>query len=172
MLAPHVAPMPGAVIVRSDVERKALFGTAETDKLPATAYTAEVTARVYAVAADKAWRILAAGHSAIVDAVFSKPEEREQIEAAAKAASVPFRGLFLTADLATRIARVEGRRHDASDADADVVRRQDSYELGAIEWAMIDAGGTPDQTLARARAALGAHLPDAATGCNRGTSRA
>ena len=32
-LAPHVDPMPGAVIVRSDVERKALFGIAETDKL-------------------------------------------------------------------------------------------------------------------------------------------
>ena len=34
MLAPHIGPMPGAVIVRSDVERKALFGVGETDKLP------------------------------------------------------------------------------------------------------------------------------------------
>ncbi len=34
-LAPELLPMPGAVIVRSDVERKALFGIAETEKLPA-----------------------------------------------------------------------------------------------------------------------------------------
>ena len=39
MLAPHIEPMPGAVIVRSDVERKALFGVGETDKLPGEAYT-------------------------------------------------------------------------------------------------------------------------------------
>ena len=37
-LAPHIAPMPGAVIVRSDVERKTLFGAGETEKLPAAAY--------------------------------------------------------------------------------------------------------------------------------------
>ncbi|HUD87393.1 MAG TPA: phosphotransferase, partial [Xanthobacteraceae bacterium] len=44
-LAPHIAPMPGAVIVRSDVERKALFGVGETEKLPAAAYTAAATER-------------------------------------------------------------------------------------------------------------------------------
>ena len=37
-LAPQIAPMPGAVVVRSDVERKALFGADETEKLPAAAY--------------------------------------------------------------------------------------------------------------------------------------
>src|ERR1700722_15711557 len=74
-LAPHIAPIPGAVIVRSDVERKTLFGAGETEKLPAAAYTPEVTARVYAAIADKGRRILAAGHSGIVDAVFAKPQE-------------------------------------------------------------------------------------------------
>ena len=33
-LAPHVAPAPGAVLIRSDVERKAMFGVAQTEKLP------------------------------------------------------------------------------------------------------------------------------------------
>ena len=69
----------------------------------------EVTARVYAALADKARRIVAAGHSAIVDAVFAQPQERAASAAAAKAAKVPLHGLFLTADLATRIARVGGR---------------------------------------------------------------
>ena len=54
--------MPGAVIVRSDVERKALFGQSETDKLPGSAHTDEVTARVYATLGEKARRIVAAGH--------------------------------------------------------------------------------------------------------------
>jgi uncharacterized protein len=155
-LAPHIAPMPGAVIVRSDVERKMQFGIGETDKLPAAAYTPDVTARVYGLIADKARRIVAAGHSAIVDAVFATPQERVALAAAARAAKIPLRGLFLTADLLTRIARVGGRTKDASDADAAVVEAQESYELGALTWPKIDASGTLVDTLGRARAALAA----------------
>src|SRR5215472_12534613 len=80
-LAPFVAPLPGAVVLRSDVERKRMFGAAETERLPADAYGREESARVYATLADKARRVTAAGHSAIVDAVFATAE-REQIAAA------------------------------------------------------------------------------------------
>ncbi|MGA8496692.1 MAG: AAA family ATPase [Xanthobacteraceae bacterium] len=155
-LAPHIAPMPGAVVVRSDVERKTLFGAGETEKLSATAYAPDVTARVYAAIADKARRIVAAGHSAIVDAVFAKQEEREALAAAAKAANVPLQGLFLTADLTTRIARVGGRTNDASDAGAAVAQAQEDYDLGGLEWPKIDASGTVLETLGRARDALSA----------------
>jgi hypothetical protein len=153
-LAPHIAPMPGAVIVRSDVERKTIFGAGETEKLPAAAYAPDVTARVYAAIADKARRIVASGHSAIVDAVFAKAEERDALTAAAQAAKVPVQGLFLTADLATRIARVGGRTNDASDAGAAVAQAQEDYDLGTLEWPKIDASGTVVETLACARAAL------------------
>jgi len=153
-LAPDIGPMPGAVIVRSDVERKALFGVGETDKLPAAAYAAAESARVYAVVADKARRILAAGHSAIADAVFAQPAERDVIAAAAKSANVPLRGLFLTADLPTRLARVGGRARDASDANAAVAKAQDAYDLGRLDWARIDASGTVEDTLARVKTAL------------------
>jgi aminoglycoside phosphotransferase family enzyme/predicted kinase len=153
-LAPDIDPMPGAVIVRSDVERKALFGRSETEKLPADAYTDAVDARVYATLADKAGRIVAAGHSAIVDAVFAQQRERAAIAAAAAATSMPLRGLFLTADLATRLGRVGARRRDASDADAAVARAQESYDLGDLDWTLIDASATPETTLARAKAAL------------------
>jgi uncharacterized protein len=154
MLAPHIAPMPGAVIVRSDVERKALFGAAETDKLPKTAYSAETTERVYAVVTDKAGRILAAGHSAIVDAVFAREDERNALAEVAKAAKIPLQGLFLTTDLATRQARVGSRANDASDADAAIAAAQERHDLGTLKWSKIDASGTPVDSLDRAKRAL------------------
>src|SRR5437763_11399069 len=74
-LAPALAPAPGAVVLRSDIERKTLFGLPETEPLAESAYRTEVTAKVYASLAAKARRVLGAGHSAIVDAVFAKREE-------------------------------------------------------------------------------------------------
>jgi predicted kinase len=154
MLAPDIAPMPGAVIVRSDVERKALFGVDEAEKLPADAYTDAVTTRVYATLAATACRIVAAGHSVIVDAVFARPQERAAIGEAAKSARLPLRGLLLTADMETRISRVGSRTGDASDADAAVARQQERYDLGPLDWTAVDASGTPETTLTRAKAAL------------------
>jgi aminoglycoside phosphotransferase family enzyme/predicted kinase len=153
-LAPELWPAPGAVVLRSDVERKMLFGRDEHDKLGEEAYAPAVTGRIYAVIADKARRAAAAGHCAIVDAVFAQPQERALMAQSANALGVRFCGLFLHADLATRAARVGARRRDASDADAQVVRMQEAYDLGRLDWARIDASGTPAQTLDRARAAM------------------
>jgi len=153
-LAPEIPPAPGAVVLRSDVERKTLFGIAETDRLPASAYAPEITAKVYAALTAKARRVIAAGHSAIVDAVFADAGERAAIAQAA--ASAAFRGLFLTADLAVRLARVGSRKGDASDADAAVARWQEQYYLGVLQWTPVDASGSPEQTLHRTRAALSA----------------
>jgi predicted kinase len=152
-LAAHVPPLPGAVVLRSDIERKHLHGGAETERLPREAYSAEMTARVYARLAERARRVLGAGHSAIVDAVFARADERDAIAKAAGATR--FHGLFLTTDLATRVARVGSRVADASDADAEVARRQEHYALGPLDWSEVDASGTPADTLARARMAIG-----------------
>lgn len=154
VLAPDIGPMPGAVIVRSDVERKAMFGVAEAEKLPKQAYAPDVTERVYGVLIDKARRALVAGHAAIIDAVFAQPAEREALSAAAKSAAVRLRGLFLAANLATRLARVGSRSGDASDAGREVARAQEAYDLGRLDWRQIDASGSVAETLAHARAAL------------------
>jgi aminoglycoside phosphotransferase family enzyme/predicted kinase len=150
-LAPELAPAPGAIVLRSDVERKALAGRREDERLPPEAYAAESTARVYATLVEKALRVVAAGHSAIIDAVFARPQERDALRDAARARGVTFHGLFLTADMATRMVRVGSRRGDASDADGAVARAQERYVLAHNDWRSIDASGAPESTLAQAR---------------------
>jgi hypothetical protein len=88
-LAPGFPPLPGAVVLRSDVERKALFAARETERLPEAAYTTDTTAKVYAALAEKARRAVSAGHSVIMDAVFAQPGERAGI---AKMAPAAFEG--------------------------------------------------------------------------------
>jgi aminoglycoside phosphotransferase family enzyme/predicted kinase len=158
-LAPQLAPVPGALVLRSDVVRKTMFGAGETERLPAEAYTAEATARVYARLGELARRAVAAGHSVVVDAVFAQAHERAAIATVARDAGVAFAGLFLTADLATRVARVSARAADASDADAAVAQRQEDYRLGDMTWTTIDASGTPTDTLMRAQAATSGCIP-------------
>ena len=153
-LAPDIGPVPGAVIVRSDIERKALFGIGETERLPQDAYAPAINRRVYDVILAKARRALDAGHSAILDAVFAQAAERTAAAAAAATAGVVFRGLFLAANLDRRLARVSTRAHDASDAGERVARAQESYNLGPLDWVRIDASGTVTETADRARAAL------------------
>jgi aminoglycoside phosphotransferase family enzyme/predicted kinase len=153
-LASSLAPAPGALVFRSDVERKALYGVGEHERLPSSAYRAEVSEQVYRIIIDKAVRVARADHSAIVDAVFARAEERAALETAAAAAAVEFRGLFLVADLTTRVRRVRGRIVDASDADAEVARKQEDFVTGSVTWSRVDATGSPEQTLANARAAI------------------
>lgn len=153
-LAPAIWPAPGAVHFRSDIERKRLAGVGEFDRLPPVAYTPEASARVYARLAELARRALAAGHSAVVDAVYARPEEREAIEAVAKAAGAPFEGVWLELSLEERIRRVGGRVLDASDADAKVARMQEQYDPGEIRWRRVEADGLPEEVVKRALAAL------------------
>jgi aminoglycoside phosphotransferase family enzyme/predicted kinase len=158
-LAPFVAPEPGAVVVRSDIERKILFGVAETKRLPAEAYRDDVNAKVYARISDKAARVLAAGHSAVADAVYARAGERAAIADIAAKAHARFRGIFLVADIKTRLARIGGRVGDASDADAAVARSQEQYSLGDVDWVRVDASGSLEDTLKEACAAVGCEPP-------------
>jgi aminoglycoside phosphotransferase family enzyme/predicted kinase len=151
-LAPGAGPAPGAVHLRSDLERKSLFGVAETERLAPEHYTPATSAEVYDILYRKARAALAAGHAVIVDAVFAKAEERAAIEAVANDLGTPFHGLWLTAPPEHLLARVDQRTGDASDATPGVVRQQLAWQIGALSppWAEIDAGGSPAATLARA----------------------
>ncbi len=146
-LAPIVGCAPGALHLRSDVERKRLFGVPETQRLDRQHYRIGTAQRVYSIVEDKARRALSAGQAVIVDAVFANQEERANIEAIAREAGCPFIGLWLQAPAEMLIARVERRQGDASDADKRVVREQLGYDLGEITWYKVDASGTPEQGL-------------------------
>ena len=151
-LAPTLGSAPGAVHIRSDLERKALFKVEATVRLGATSYSPEVNQGVYAALRNKARLVLAAGHSVIVDAVFANTQERCSVEAVAAELQVPFRGLWLDAEPPALMSRVANRKGDASDATADVVRTQLALDRGALSstWTTLDANGPEAQVLARA----------------------
>jgi aminoglycoside phosphotransferase family enzyme/predicted kinase len=153
-LAGLIEPPPGALIVRSDAVRKNLFGVAETTKLPEAAYQADVTARVYDTLSNTAERALAQGCSVALDAAYLREAERAGLADLARRHGARFVGLFLTADLATRLARIAQRKGDASDATREVALRQQQLSIGVVDWHMVDASGTPDQSLSNARELL------------------
>lgn len=133
-VAPEIGRVPGAVVVRSDVERKRLAGIALEERMPAGSYTPEGSARVYAAMRERAGQALRAGHSVVLDAVFDKPVERQAAEALAQEVGVPFEGLWLDVPKEVAQARVTNRKGDASDATAAVVERQFEQDLGEITW--------------------------------------
>lgn len=153
-IAPDIGACPGAVVLRTDCLRKQMFNVSPDLPLPQSAYSAAVTRKVYERMGLIAEGLLEAGHSVVLDAVFARPPERHAAEAIARHAGADFHGLWLHAPLDVRIARVCSRAGDASDADERIVREQDLYETGSIDWAMIDATGTPDNSAAQMRGAV------------------
>ncbi|MEQ1573775.1 MAG: AAA family ATPase [Vicinamibacterales bacterium] len=149
-LAPSVGAVPGAVVVRSDEIRKSLCGVPPLERLGPEGYTPELSRRVYATAVERAAAMVRTGHSAIVDAVFARPQDRAAIEAAAASASVPFVGVWLDTAEALLIERSQRRRCDPSDADADVIRAQLAEGTGVIGWHRIDASPGPEAVLRQA----------------------
>ncbi len=143
-LAAHIGPAPGALHVRSDVERKRLFGVPETQRLERQHYRIGVAERVYSILEDKARRALGAHHAVIVDAVFAKPEERSAIEEVARSCGYAFIGLWLTASPELLILRVEHRQGDASDADRRVIQRAASLRSGRDRLDDDRCGGHAD----------------------------
>jgi hypothetical protein len=149
-LAPGLGAAPGAVILRSDVIRKQMYGIALDERLPAEGYQKEVSGRVYGALMERAAALVGAGHAAIVDAVFLDPAERAQIEQVAADAGVTFQGLWLTAPQHVLMRRVRARRGDASDATPDVLTQQLATDPGVLTWPTVDVDGPPEIVAARA----------------------
>jgi uncharacterized protein len=151
-LAPQIGAAPGALVLRSDVERKRLAGVEPEDRLPPSFYTKAASIAVYDSLHARARTALDAGHSVIVDAVYADAAERTAVAALAPPGG--FCRLWLECPEPIRLARIAARIGDASDADADVVRFQSGLAAapgdGPSSWNRIDAGGAPEKTLAAA----------------------
>lgn len=115
-----------AIRLRSDVERKRLFGLAPQASSRAAGldiYTPAATARTYDRLLQLARTALEAGYPAIVDAAFLRRDEREQARALAASLDVPFSIVACEAPPEILQSRLRARVGDASEADADVLAR-------------------------------------------------
>jgi aminoglycoside phosphotransferase family enzyme/predicted kinase len=126
----------GAIRLRSDVERKRLFGLGPLNRPNLTTpelYTPEVSRRTFERLASGAASALAAGYPAIVDAAFLQRSERDDFRRLAAEWQVPFTILHCHAPPQVMRQRIELRQEtgqDASDATVQVLDRQLSQSTG------------------------------------------
>lgn len=146
-IAHQLGVAPGARILATDRIRKKLAGVPAETRLPADSYTMESSRQVYDTLYAHTARTLAEGYSVIADAVFSRLEEREAIQRCAERSGVPFTGIWLEADAATLVARVQARRNDPSDATADVVKAQLNRGFDELHWVRACAAGSNEEFL-------------------------
>ena len=153
-IAADIGAAPGALHVRSDIERKVLAGVAETERLSSEYYSREASFHVYEACLQRAEKALLAGHSVVLDAVFAREEERRAVEELAWHSGAEFSALWLEAPADLLKARVAARRGDASDATPEVVEIQSGYDLSTLLWPRVSAAGTAAETRARVREML------------------
>ncbi|MGV3743336.1 MAG: AAA family ATPase, partial [Burkholderiaceae bacterium] len=132
--ARQVVEQTGAVQLRSDVERKRLFGAAENADaaraLNEGLYHPDTSRKVYAYLRYLARTMVEAGFPVIVDAAFLEHRERQAFRELAAQLKVPFHIFDLHADPALLEARIAARRRhgqDASDATQEVLRYQRAH---------------------------------------------
>ncbi len=164
-----------AIRVRSDVERKRLHGLTAGERsgsgLNAGLYTADASQHTYAHLAGLARTILAAGHTAVIDATFLRRAQRDRLRTLAAELGVPFVILAIEASeetLRRRVVERERAARDASEAGLAVLAQQraGAEPLGADELALalaIDGNRPPagpelGELLLRRLAAAGARL--------------
>lgn len=115
-----------AIRLRSDVERKRLFGLGMLENSRARGldlYGADTTARTYAQLFGLARTVLQAGYPVILDAAFLHRAEREEAHALARAMRVPFSIVHCEAPLPVLRQRLLARRADASEATLAVLEQ-------------------------------------------------
>ena len=116
------------VRLRSDVERKRLFGLAATARSGSPAdggiYTLPAHAATYRRLEELAQLALREGWSVIVDAAFLKRAERDPFRRLAANNDIPFAILACAAPAAELRRRVAARQGDASEATLEVLEKQ------------------------------------------------
>ena len=121
----------GAIRIRSDIERKRLFGIKSDERNEqsntSNIYSEDASRLTYQHLAELATAITAGGYPVIVDATFLKQSERERFRDLAKELDLPFTILHFHArpeELSRRIQKRVEIDKDASDADLKVLEGQ------------------------------------------------
>jgi aminoglycoside phosphotransferase family enzyme/gluconate kinase len=118
----------GAIRIRSDVERKRIFGIARGASAAAEnnsgIYTPGATQRTYDRLYDLADQVIDAGYPVIVDAAFLQHAQRMPFQQLAMQKQVPYIILSLQADTQVLRQLLQERRGDASDAGLSVLEQQ------------------------------------------------
>lgn len=143
----RLLPILNAIRIRSDVERKRLFGLGPLESSASAVnqglYTAEASARTYNRLYELSKKILGTGFPVIVDATFLEPEQRRRFRDLARARDIPFVLLLCRADQQTLRTRVEQRQtysKDAAEADIQVLEHQlQDYTPPGIEEHPLEA---------------------------------
>jgi uncharacterized protein len=126
-VALELAQQLAGVRIRSDVERKRLFGFAPQDDTGHAVYSEAATARTYARMADLARAAVAAGVPVVVDAAFLRKVERDAFRVLAAQLGARFALVACEAPHAVMRSRVVDRvaaGRDPSEATLDVLDRQ------------------------------------------------
>ncbi len=153
-IAPLNGPVPGAVHLRSDLERRAMRGLDAAARLPAQAYCPSARDAVYERIFQRAKAVLNAGHAVLIDATFLDMNTRSKAAMIAKTADVPLHAIWLEAPLPVLLNRVRARSNDASDADETVVRHQLPASQPPSDWTVLSAAGSLTDTISSVTAAL------------------
>jgi len=129
--AAQLAEQLGAIRIRSDVERKRLYGYSTEAKtqsgIQAGIYSKDSGKRSYDRLAELARTVIEAGYPVIVDATFLRHEGREQFRQLSGSLTVPFVLLHFDADHDTLYARIRDRQAaggDPSEAGIEVLESQ------------------------------------------------
>ena len=155
---------PGAVHVRSDRERKRMFGVGSSERLSKNAYASEVSGLVYAACRKRAGLALQAGCSVVLDGVHARPEERAAARQVAEKLGISFTGIWLEADPSVLKSRVSARKGDISDATPSVVEEQLGYDLGVMDFARVDASKPLEDVVKSCLAVIARDASDGAAG--------
>lgn len=134
----------GAIRLRSDVERKRLFGldaTADSRGSGQDIYRGDATRRTYDALFAGARTALRAGWPVVLDAAFLRQAEREAAAALARERHVPWRIVHCEAPPEVLRERLRTRQGDASEADEGTLAVLQAAEepLTAQEWLRVEA---------------------------------
>lgn len=128
----------GAIRIRTDVERKRLFGLQpEHDssvEIDEGIYNRNATEKTYSRLVELAEKIIGAGCSVIVDGVFLHRWQRQLFRDLAENKNVPFIIMECVADIATLRNRIKERKKEETVSDADLKVLENQHAI----WQPLD----------------------------------